>query len=140
MTIENDPIVRQYVRLIHGQGDYCDFGCSKNDVEAMIARAKELFPRKPYCVASGWTWADIEIDPRQADEVAQAGVHPAFIYADNILSDEADRWAQGSCVRTTLLVAFHENCIFSTRNTSYILVGSGTRLKVAPAVYNGIYF
>lgn len=140
MTLERNESLRQWIKLIKGGGDPCDFGCSEKKVDAMIARAQQLYPLKPYCVVADWTWGDIDIDPRQADEVDQAGVLPVFVYGGRIIRDEVDRWAEGSCVKTTFLVGFHEQCIFSTRNSNYILLGPGTRLTVTPSVYNGFYF
>lgn len=139
MLTRNEAL-RQWIKVVHGDGTPCDYGCTEEKVDAMIARARQLYPQKPYCVVADWTWGDIEIDPRQADEVAQEGVLPAFVYGGKIIRDEADRWAEGACVRTTLLVAFHDECIFSTRNSNYILLGPGARLTVGPSVYNGFHF
>lgn len=135
MSYKAHPIVDQIAQLIHGKGEFCSFGCKEDEIESMIARTKELFPGKPFSVVSEWSWADIEVKPRDAFKLREAGVEPIFLYADCVKRDEAHRWPSGSCVTTTLLVSFRENCIFGTRNTSYILLGHGRRMTVSPDVY-----
>ncbi|WP_341936861.1 DUF6957 family protein [Marinimicrobium sp. C2-29] len=132
--------IAQTSRLVNGKGDSCDFGCSEEEIEVMLACSKEHFPGKPYCVVKDWCWADVDIDKRQQEEFRAKGVIPSFVYANNIIDDQAGRWSNGLSVRTTLLVEFHKNCIFLTRNTAYVLVGRGSRLTVEPAVYNNLIF
>lgn len=136
MTLRGELMLEQFAQLLNEQGDYCDYGCSEGMVEQTIALARELFPEKPCCVVARWCWADVEIDPRQAQEIEDAGLKPCFLYANKVVFDERKRWAEGSFVRTTLLEAFHHQCIFSSQNTNYILCGPGVRLTVIPAVYN----
>lgn len=140
MTPKTKQLIEQFAQLYNGQGDPCDYGCSEESVEQMIVRAKELFPTKPCCVVSEWCWADVDIDVRQAEELQRTGVQACFIYSNKIIRDEADPWAEGSCVRTSFLEAFHDRCIFSTRNTNYVLVGSGVRMKVLPQVLTNLVF
>jgi hypothetical protein len=136
----DDSSIAQAARLVNGRGDPCDFGCGESDVQEMIAHVKKILPDRPYCAVRHWCWADVDIDPRQAEEVRQAGVKPAFVYANYIIDDESGRWNVGLSVRTTLLVELHKGCIFATRNTAYILVGPGTRMSVCPNVYNNLSF
>lgn len=136
MESNTQSILDQIDRLVNLEGDPCDFGCNEADVDAMIARAKELFPNKPYCIVTSWCWADISSDQAFMGAVRELGSEPCFIYADCVLADEIGRIAKGSFVKTSLLVSFHHNCIFSTRNTLYILVGSGTRMTVSREAFS----
>lgn len=140
MTPKTKQLIGQFAQLYNEEGDPCDYGCSEEFVEQMIARAKELFPNKPCCVVCDWSWADVDIDARQAEEIQRTGVQACFIYANNIIRDEADPWAEGSSVRTSLLETFHDQCIFSTRNTNYVLVGQGVRMKSLPQVLTNLVF
>ena len=135
MSFKSHPVVDQMAALVGGHGDPCDFGCKEEDIDAMIARATELFPGKPCSVVANWCWGDIEIHPNDALKLRETGVEPAFVFADTVVYDQANRWPKGSCVRTSFLVEFHHPCIFSTRNTSYILLGPGTRMTVMPEVF-----
>lgn len=140
MTPKTKQLIEQFAQLYNEEGDPCDFGCREESVEEMIVHAKELFPSKPFCVVSRWCWADVDTDVRLAEEFQRTGIQPCFIYANKIIRDEMDRWAEGSCVRTSFLAAFHEGCIFSTRSTNYLLVGPGVRLKVLPQVLTNLVF
>jgi hypothetical protein len=133
-------IIEQISRLVNGDGDSCDFGCSQNDVPEMITLAKKMFPSKPYRVVTYWCWGDFDIPTEQIEGVKQRGVEPSFIYASSVTEDEVDPANEGFCVKTSLLVEFHLNCLFVTRNTVYILSGKGSRMKVKPAAYNSLFF
>ncbi|MDF1622724.1 MAG: hypothetical protein P1V33_04545 [Pseudohongiella nitratireducens] len=128
------PPLRQILQLTKGRGDlheYCDFGCQEEAVDQMITKAKEIYPNKPYCVVGQWTWADLMISSEQKQKLAdESGVQPSFIYSDYIFQDNAGRYKRGNWVRSTLLVEFHSPAIFCTKNTSYILVGTGSRISV----------
>lgn len=128
--------------LLNTQGQYCDYGCSEENVRQMITYAKKLFPNKPYCVVAQWCWADVDLkgDSSLAEGMRHRDILPCFIYATQILHDEANRWSMNTPVRTSLLVSFHHHCIFVTRNTSYILLGLGVRLKVAPSAFVNLPF
>lgn len=138
--MNDDPLIVQMSRLVRGDGDPCDFGCSQNDVPKMILLGKQLFPTKPYRVVSHWCWADLELNDSLAEKVKEQGMQPSFVYADKIIEDETATWDKGLAIKTTLLVEFCHNCLFVTRNTIYILVGAGSRMTVLPGVYAGLTF
>jgi hypothetical protein len=140
MTLNYKVMLEQFAQLLNEQGDYCDYGCSEDKVEEMIARARDLFPNKPCCVVGRWCWADIEFDPEHEKLINAAGFKTCFIYANRVIADEKKRWSENTCIRTTLLVEFHPPCIFSSKNTNYILCGQGVRLKVIPPVYSNFHF
>lgn len=58
----------------------------------MIAKAKEIYTNKPYCVVGQWTWADLMISNEHKQKLAdESGVQPSFIYSDYIFHDNAGR-------------------------------------------------
>ncbi|OUS23369.1 hypothetical protein A9Q98_14880 [Thalassotalea sp. 42_200_T64] len=122
--IENQ--ITQLTKVLYGQGTSTEFGCSDEDVDTMKAFCQKLEPYKPYCVVKHWTIWDIQTP------VITEGKHPpmALIKADHILDDELQRFPVGGWVRSTAIVEIYKNCIFRTNNSSYILVGSGTRKNV----------
>ncbi len=138
--ITNFSYLEQASKLVNCEGDPCDFGCTEGDIDKMIAHAKEKFPAKPYRVVSNWCWGDLEVAPGQVDIFHRKDVLPCFIYANKIIQDERAPWDKGLSVRTTLLVEFHRDCIFTTRNSNYILVGSGSRMTVHPSVFTSLFF
>jgi len=139
-SVDNMGLIAQALRLVNAQGDPCDYGCSERELNNMIAYCQEMFPSKPYCAVKEWCWADLEIDNHQLEEARSEGVYPCFVYASYIIEDQAGRWSTGFSVRTTFLTEFHKNCLFVTRNTAYVLVGKGSRMTVAPAVYKNLTF
>lgn len=139
-TEGDDDLVRQIVRLVHGRGTPCEYGCSEEEIPEMISLCKQMFPGKPYRVVEGWCWADFELDEEQMEIFKNHGLKSSFIYADKIVEDGSDRGNKGLSVKTTPLVEFHHGCLFVTRNTCYVLVGIGTRMTVHPKVYSSIFF
>lgn len=88
----------------------------------------------PYCAITDWVWVDLEVDGEQRQGFIDTGIHPSFVRTSDIILDEARRPHITNSVRSTALVDFHRNCIFATRNTSYILVGTGSWVMIKPEV------
>jgi len=130
----------QMLRLVCGKGESCDLGCSIEKIPEMILLSKKMVPTKPYRVVRHWCWGDIDLDMLGLKHIKQAGIEPSFIYADEIMEDERGDVRRGIAVKSTLLVKFHLDCLFVTRNTAYILVGTGRRMTVKPAVYLNLFF
>ncbi|MCY1378827.1 hypothetical protein D9M69_664920 [compost metagenome] len=65
-------------------------------------------------------------------------MQPAVILADNVVFDSRGRFAAGHWVRSTLLVEYHDGCLFETRNTRYALMGTGRRKTTTPAALGRI--
>lgn len=110
----------------------CDYGCSELLVDKMIQESKVIAPNKPICTVSDWIWIDFMFPKEKLDIFSNEGVHPSLVRSENIIFDEAERPNINTSVRSTWLKSFHNNCLFMTRNTSYILVGRGSRVSVSP--------
>ena len=124
MNLE-DQIKQFYDIFNPNNGAPCDFGCEPETVPEMIAFIKQNIPNKCYCTVKQWTWIDIDIPKAVEPLYEKHGIQPAIIVAQHVIEDEAGRWRSGWYAKTSGLVAFHENCIFETQNTAYILVGGG---------------
>ena len=134
--MEITEVLRQMQEMWDGNDIPCEYGCEASRLDIMIQEAKSLYPGKPYCVISNWIWIDLDVADELIGEFKSAGVLPCFVRSGFIMEDEAKRSHLRSSVRSTGLVSFHANCIFVTRNTSYILVGSGSRVLIDPEVLN----
>lgn len=114
----------QLERTFNEPGTPMDFGCDEQDYDEVMARCNQIDCNKPVCVVANWTWWDLVIEGLEETEKV------SLVKADKILFDEFDRFPVFGWVRTSPLVTTHHDCIFETKNTFYILVGSGTRKEV----------
>jgi len=130
-------VLTQLDQVFNNDGDTCDFGCSEQAVPKMIVYVKESFPSYPYCVVSDWVWIDLTVSNKAMATLEERGLKPSAVYAHQVVDDEMRR--DFKSVRTTLLQDFYKNCIFLSRNTAYILQGSGTRVSVNPAIFASIF-
>lgn len=116
-----------------------NYGCSENDIGAYKRIAKREHPGSPICVVSDWKWLEVRADeffPEQFDTTEEGYFH--YLVAATILEDEADRGLSG--VVTSRLIDFSHNCLFRTRNTTYLLVSSGFRMRMPPlAIASGLF-
>lgn len=112
---------------LYSTGQPTDYGCKESDVEDMIKRSQEIDPNKPYCVVASWCIWDIQLSKEGSGEEGDI----FLVKAERILDDEFGRFPPFGWVRSTAVLTIKNNCIFTTRNTHYILVGSGTRKAVS---------
>jgi hypothetical protein len=119
--------------LVQAQGSKCNYGCDYDQLPEIIAYTKQRFPDKPYCVVKNWTWLEITAANGELDGTggASGDVNSSVLYIGEIIADEAHRPRLGPMMRTSALCEFHRDCIFVTKNTAYILCGSGNRTKVS---------
>ncbi|HID9684971.1 DUF6957 family protein [Pseudomonas aeruginosa] len=110
--------------IIYGEGDPMP-GCELS-VEEARGWLIDLEPSRPFCLIADWCWLDLDVSClAYADADAQFA--PAFVYGGNVLFDSRFRFPIGGWVRSTMLVALRDEFIFETRNTRYLLMGSGVR-------------
>lgn len=138
--MELDAKLRQAHDVMCLRGEACDFGCAPDSIADVLSIAKAQYPDRPYCVVTDWIWVDIHAPQSDRDSLEQTGLVPCFIFALNVLDDEARRPHIGPMVRTSLLQHFEQNCLFVTANTVYILTGHGKRTSVTPEVAMSITF
>ena len=124
MTNEMKREIDRLASVLYKPGISTDFGCSESHIELMKQKCDQFSPDKPICVVKDWAIWDIKL-PQSSPDFAIS-----LIKADYIIYDELGRFPVGGWVRTTAILSIHENCIFTTNSTSYILVGRGTRKSV----------
>lgn len=110
-----------------------DLGCSHDNLPVMIDVATSSYPHSRYTAIEKWYWIDIDASDAETKKLGSMGLAPSLVYTENILIDNPDRFFR--CVTSTLLAEFSNNSLFRTRNTTYILVGKGTRLKIPVETY-----
>ena len=135
MNIEE--FISQYDRVFGDEGTPCDFGCSQQSVPAMIEYVKAHLSPYPYSVVADWKWVDMDASQETRESLDSYGLKPCALFANRVITDELMRPFKS--VRTTILQGFHENCIFLTRNTAYILTGPGTRVSIDTKTFINIF-
>jgi len=119
----------------------CDLGCDEKNIARAKSICRQLNPDKPVRVAADWEIWDIRFPQDEAQKIQEKyGVHITILFVRNLVEDSSNRFAEGTCVRTTFLIDIHENCIFETKNTFYILVETGMRRMVTPAQMSTFLF
>ncbi|WP_430930317.1 DUF6957 family protein [Pseudomonas aeruginosa] len=95
-------------------------------------------PYRPFCLIANWCWLDLDV-PREPGQLSNdTGDRPALVYSSNVLFDSRHRFPVGGWVRSTLLVRLKDEFVFETRNTRYVLMGSGSRRTTSPDVVNSL--
>ncbi|MGF6516600.1 hypothetical protein ABH912_004066 [Pseudomonas sp. BT76 TE3572] len=103
-------------------------GCQLANPDA-VALANLHFPSRACCLVADWAILDIEVTTRQRKAITDRGLIPALVYALTVIQDSKGRFPPGDWVRTTLAVSFTHGCLFETKNTIYVLMGFGRRLR-----------
>ncbi|MHA6578649.1 DUF6957 family protein [Pseudomonas yamanorum] len=103
-------------------------GCLLADTDA-VALANRHFPSCAYCLVADWAILNIEVSTRQRKAITDRGLTPALVYALTVIQDSKGRFPPGDWVRTTLAVSLTHGCLFETKNTIYVLMGPGRRLR-----------
>ncbi|UTH38025.1 hypothetical protein NLY39_07700 [Pseudomonas sp. KHPS1] len=115
--------------LLYGDGKPMP-GAEVNQEEA-IRIVRERHPYAEYCLVSQWRWIDLDVTPKQRDELARTNRQPVVIYAHAVIFDSQRRWDVGDFVRTSYLHKFEQGFIFQTLSTVYILMGDGIRTRAS---------
>ncbi|EGG99581.1 hypothetical protein imdm_938 [gamma proteobacterium IMCC2047] len=134
MNIEE--FLDQTDRVFNDEGIPCDFGCSQHSIPTMIEYVKNNLSPYPYTVVSGWKWIDIDVSKEIKEDLKKYGFKPCALFARKVI--DAERMRRFNSVRTTLLQGFHNNCIFLTQNTAYILCGPGKRVSINSRVFSSL--
>lgn len=120
-------LLNSIMEMLNGEGVNFDIGCSEGNLERCLTRAKSMCNGKPVRVMKEWQWWDF--NEKYLIEGDEEKFIPALIFGQ-IVSDSAHRFREGQLVRTTPIIALHDNTIIETWNTLYILLGSGIRKTV----------
>jgi hypothetical protein len=102
----------------------------------VLALAKSRYRWMPCCVVEDWIIFDVVVTEDELAKVHAAGCLPMILYAHNVRHDDNRRFEPGNWVRSTIATEFREGFLFVTRNTVYVLKGSGHRKSASlKAIY-----
>lgn len=105
-------------------------GSSMSDEQA-LSYAQKRFPHGSFCLVRNWLWLDLDGPKEIHLSLAASKRQPAIIYADTVIYDSERRWDVGDFVRTSPLHHFADDFLFSTLNTTYLLLGPGQRKRTS---------
>ncbi len=120
-------------------GEICTLGIPRCEVPSWKEKLLTTSDT-PICIVSQWIIWDFIITEQDKQAYLDLGLMPNALFSQFIMWDEQERWPKGACVKTTALVELKDNCIFQTKNTTYLLVGEGQRTKIKADVYNSLHF
>jgi formate-dependent phosphoribosylglycinamide formyltransferase (GAR transformylase) len=105
-------------------------------LEDALALAKTRYRWMPCCVVEDWIIFDVVVTGVELAKVHAAGCLPMILFAHNVRHDDNRRFEPGSWVRSTIATKLDEGFLFVTRNTVYVLKGSGHRKSASlKAIY-----
>jgi len=103
-------------------------GCELTTPDA-VALARLHFPSRAYSLVTDWAILDLAVTTSQRKAITDRELIPALVYASTVIQDSKGRFASGDWVKTTLGVSYIHDCLFLTKNTVYVLLGAGRRLR-----------
>ena len=95
--------------------------------EDLISLASKLFPGKAFCVVRHWILIDVTVTSDEREKLTKLGLLPATLFAHEIVLDSKGRFQPKMWVRSNFGKSFTQGCLFETKNTVYLLWGSGLR-------------
>jgi hypothetical protein len=117
--------LEEVAQLFYGEGEAKPGW--EGSQEDLISLAAKAFPGKAFCVVRQWILIDLTVAPDEKEELAKLGLLPMTLYAHEIVLDSRGRFQPGMWVRSNFGRSFTESCMFETKNTVYLLWGSGHR-------------
>jgi hypothetical protein len=93
---------------------------SSASVEEIVATLALRVPPKAYCLVEEWT-----IFRADLTRVHAADHLPLIMFAHKVVVDSRARFQPGDWVRSSMCTAFDDGVMFETKNTIYVLMGSG---------------
>jgi hypothetical protein len=88
---------------------------------------------KRIILIQNWQWLDIDLSDYSAEEISD-DFNPNMIYAPRITRYTDSDLRPRYFVRSSPLVELHDDYIFETKNSYYIMGGPGTRKTVTPKI------
>ncbi|WP_130871443.1 DUF6957 family protein [Pseudomonas bubulae] len=116
-------------QLLYGTGDE-SLGWQGSE-EELISLAAKMFPGKAFCVVKKWILIDLTVTPVEREKLTSLGLLPATLFAHEIVLDSKGRFQSGMWVRSNFGKSFTEGCMFETKSTVYLLLGSGLRKEAS---------
>jgi proteasome assembly chaperone (PAC2) family protein len=135
-----DQSVRDVASLLNDPGSFYEFGCHERDFEKFIQLSTEKYPGKPYCLVRDWVLWDVKTNDAEMKMFEENSIKPVIVHARCVIEDQTGRTSYGHYRISTPLVEMIEPCFFVTRNTVYLLAGSGTRKTVNARDVTAVFY
>ena len=116
-------------QLLYGTGD--ESPGWQGSEEELISLAAKTFPGKAFCVVKQWILIDLTVTPKEREKLTKFGLLPATLYAHEVVLDSRGRFQPQMWVRSNFGLSFSQGCMFETKNTVYLLLGSGLRKEAS---------
>ena len=97
---------------------------SLDEARALVS---ERYPRKAYCLVEQWILFQADVSADDLAKIHAAGHLPLVVFAHRVIEDSRGRFQQGDWVRSSMCTSFDGSILAETKNTMYVLVGSGRR-------------
>ncbi|MGJ7514423.1 DUF6957 family protein [Pseudomonas baetica] len=119
----------EIAQLLYGtEGKISGWNGSQDE---LISLAEKMFPGKAFCVVRQWIMIDLTVTPEEKEKLTSYGLLPATLYAHEVVLDSKGRFQSGMWMRSSFGVSFNNGCMFETKNTVYLLQGSGLRKEAS---------
>ncbi|PKH14652.1 hypothetical protein BI292_05235 [Pseudomonas sp. 43NM1] len=112
-------------RLLYGAGE--EMPGWQGSQDELIALAAKTFPGKAFCVVRQWILINLTVTPAEKEKLTGLGLLPATLFAHEVVLDSKGRFQPQMWVRSNFGKSFTEDCMFETKSTVYLLLGSGLR-------------
>lgn len=116
-------------QLFYGAGD--ETPGWEGSQEDLIALAEESFPSKAFCVVRQWILIDLTVTADEKEKLTNLGLLSMMLFAHEVILDSKGRFQPGMWVRSNFGLSFTEGSMFETKNTVYLLWGSGLRKEAS---------
>ena len=116
-------------QLLYGAGD--ESPGWQDSEEELISLAAKMFLGKAFCVVKQWILIDLTVTPVEREKLTSLGLLPATLFAHEVVLDSKGRFQSGMWVRSNFGKSFTEGCMFETKSTAYLLLGSCLRKEAS---------
>jgi len=115
--------------LLSGNGEPV-LGFDGNDVEAEAEAILNCSGRQ-YCLVRDWIIVEVEVHDEYRASLAAHGLAPNILYASEVVLHSSGKRRAGDWLRSTFQRSSSAGYLFKTKNTTYVLIGSGLRKKAS---------
>lgn len=115
-------------QILSGQGEIIN-GCDLSPEDA-INFVQSNFGEYSFCLVRDWTLLELEPCGEEYHALRSSALKPVLVYARSVVLDSRERFNRGDWVRSTFQLRYEDEGLFFTRNTLYVLLGTGTRQKI----------
>lgn len=122
-----DQEILDIAKLLREPGIAFDFGCREDKSQNFVEIAKIKFPSKPYYLVRDWVLWDVQTDELELENFEVKMTNDVVVHAKFLIEDSFGSNCYGHYRISTPLVEMIAPCFFVTRNSVYILTGSGSR-------------